>query len=68
MSSESCCDKLVIDVNNEEILTITERQWQTYTIELQSGENTITWRYRKDDSVSDNEDAAWIDNIQFKSQ
>ncbi|MBE0365560.1 hypothetical protein PULV_b0160 [Pseudoalteromonas ulvae UL12] len=66
VSSESCCDKLVIDVNNEEILTITERQWQTYTIELQSGENTITWRYSKDDSVSDNEDAAWIDNIQFK--
>ncbi|ATC96681.1 hypothetical protein [Pseudoalteromonas tunicata] len=65
--SESCCDALVVEVNNEHRLTIVGNQWQTFSIILQTGENTITWRYRKDGSVSEGEDAAWIDNIQFSS-
>ncbi|MDP4983659.1 outer membrane protein assembly factor BamB family protein, partial [Pseudoalteromonas tunicata] len=63
--SESCCDKLIIEVNNEEMLTITGYQWQTFSVTLQAGMNTITWRYIKDSSRSEGKDAAWIDNIQF---
>jgi Leucine-rich repeat (LRR) protein len=65
VDSESCCDGLQIFVDGNSVVTITSGQWETYSFELDAGEHVIRFRYVKDSSASNGEDAAWIDNINF---
>ena len=65
VSAEACCDILEVYVNDALTLTISNGEWSTEYIDLNQGVNTIEWRYYKDGSVSDGEDAAFIDNIVF---
>ena len=37
--------------------------WQPVTLNLEAGLNEIIWRYRKDDSESDGDDAVYVDDI-----
>lgn len=68
VSSESCCDFLRVYLNDEQVLRISHNEnWQSQTIEITEGQNYITFSYEKDGSVSNYEDAAFIDNLQFTS-
>ncbi|MEE4115409.1 MAG: C25 family cysteine peptidase [Marinilabiliaceae bacterium] len=42
-----------------------EKSWQQAVIPLEKGVHKLTWQYKKDYSVSEGEDRAWIDFIQF---
>jgi len=37
--------------------------WQTVEIDIPAGEHVLQWSYEKDYSVSENEDAIWVDAI-----
>lgn len=39
--------------------------WTVYNHQATAGDHTYAWRYRKDYTVSSNQDCAWIDNIVF---
>lgn len=40
-----------------------EVAWGTVSVPITSGPHTLTWSYEKDSSVSDGQDAAWIDKL-----
>ncbi|MGJ8725469.1 MAG: Ig domain-containing protein [Roseibacillus sp.] len=42
-----------------------EIDWQLVTISIPVGTHTLRWSYEKDFSVSNGQDAAWVDDIQF---
>ncbi|NLA23686.1 MAG: hypothetical protein GX879_01850, partial [Bacteroidales bacterium] len=42
-----------------------ETDWTEASIPITTGIHTLQWRYKKDVSVSQGEDCAWIDNITF---
>ena len=43
-----------------------EVDWHEFKIALPDGDHTIQWVYRKDETVSEGEDAGWVDQIQFQ--
>ena len=65
VSSESCCDRLTVYVDDEIVMSTYQQDWQNYTFQLALGEHTIRFVYSKDGSVSSNDDTVWIDNIVF---
>ncbi|RYV04195.1 hypothetical protein SOPP22_00160 [Shewanella sp. OPT22] len=69
VSSESCCDRLKVILNGTEVLDIrnTNNNWEAQTVNIEFGENIIEFRYQKDGSASNGEDAAFIDNVSFSS-
>lgn len=40
--------------------------WSRVNFSVTAGEHTLTWTYSKDYSVSEGEDAAWVDNIELE--
>ncbi len=42
-----------------------EEDWAEVSFQVDEGTRTFEWTYSKDDSVSDGDDAAWIDDIVF---
>ncbi|MCK4709990.1 MAG: hypothetical protein KAU21_15335, partial [Gammaproteobacteria bacterium] len=44
-----------------------EQPWSASSVAVPSGSHTIEWRYTKDGSVSDGDDAGWVDNISIGS-
>jgi len=40
-----------------------EVAWGTVSVPITNGPHTLTWSYEKDSSVSDGQDAAWIDKL-----
>lgn len=42
-----------------------EKDWEKFTYPVTKGEHTFSWIYRKDGSMSDGMDCAWIDYISF---
>lgn len=66
VSSESCCDVLLVYVDNNLYLQIqTYGQWETHSLAVSAGLHTLRFVYRKDGSSANGEDAAWIDNIRI---
>lgn len=65
VSSESCCDRLTVYVDDEIVINTNQQDWQNYTFQIALGEHTIDFVYSKDSSVSSNDDTVWIDNIVF---
>ncbi len=65
VSSENCCDRLVVFVDGVEQLYSVENSWETFSVEVASGQHTIRFAYQKDGSVSSGEDKAWVDNLKF---
>lgn len=67
VESEACCDILRIYVGDVMTESVRSGDWQSVQIPLVAGEHQITFVYYKDGSVSDGEDAAWIDNVVFSA-
>ncbi|AZQ85697.1 hypothetical protein EKO29_17865 [Colwellia sp. Arc7-635] len=65
LDSESCCDFLEVLLDGMLKLSISNSDRQTNTINLSAGPHVITFRYRKDSSVNQGEDAVFIDNLSF---
>ena len=67
VSSESCCDRLLVYLDDENLLNLhTDNQWQTYYLTIPAGVHTLRFVYQKDGSSSSGEDTAWIDNIRVQ--
>lgn len=43
-----------------------EVEWQEFSLPISEGEHAFRWDYRKDSSVSNGEDRAWIDNVSYQ--
>ena len=66
VSSEPNYDFLLFRLNGEEILKKSgETGWEKKTVNVSAGLNKMEWIYKKDNSVSQGGDAAWIDLIDF---
>jgi hypothetical protein len=65
VSSEQGFDFLRILVDAEEVLAVSgEVGWARLTVPVDTA-STVTCRYTKDSSVSEGDDAAWVDDLQF---
>lgn len=50
-----------------EAITVNENEWREYYVVFNNTENShITFRYEKDGSVMEGEDACWVDTFTFK--
>jgi hypothetical protein len=66
VSSEPNYDYLQFKLNDTEILKKSgETIWYKQAVEIPAGFNKMEWIYRKDNSVSQGADGAWIDLIDF---
>ena len=64
VSSEANYDYLVVRVNGAEKARISgEVDWTQITLNLPDTTNTVSWSYEKDSSVSEGQDAGWIDGV-----
>lgn len=64
VSSEERGDKLCVYLDDERILNVSgDVDWNVFNYELTTGIHEIRWEYDKDYSHSDDEDAAFIDNV-----
>ncbi|MBE7213940.1 hypothetical protein MK852_17085 [Shewanella benthica] len=37
--------------------------WQTYVIDIEAGQHTLTWHYKKDDETAEFDDTVWLTDI-----
>jgi uncharacterized repeat protein (TIGR01451 family) len=66
VSSEQNYDYLQFKLNDEEILKASgETSWLKKAVSVPAGANKMEWIFKKDNSVSQGEDCAWIDLIDF---
>lgn len=66
VSSELNYDYMHFSVNGKEILRRSgETGWENIKVPVEAGLNMLEWTYKKDNSVSQGADAAWIDLIDF---
>ena len=66
VSSEQNYDFLSLKLNRVEILKKSgEIPWTKMVVAVSAGLNTMEWNYKKDNSVSQGSDCAWIDMIDF---
>jgi len=66
VSSEPNYDYLVFNLNDREVLKYSgETSWEKFKIAVPAGFNLMEWIYKKDNSVSQGADGAWIDQIDF---
>jgi len=64
VSSEESYDYLELWVDEDQGDRISgETDWEPYSLSLTSGTHVVRWQYRKDSSVTEGEDAAWVDQI-----
>jgi endoglucanase len=66
VSSESGYDYLKFCIDGvEKGAWSGEEDWAEVSFQVDEGSRTFEWTYSKDDSVSDGDDTAWIDDIVF---
>lgn len=66
VSSEQNYDYLTFKINDTEIFRKSgETSWEGKAIPVKAGLNKIEWTYKKDNSVSQGADGAWLDQIDF---
>jgi hypothetical protein len=66
VSSEQHWDYLIFKIDGVEKGSWSgEEDWSEVSFEVDEGTRTFEWMYIKDSSVSEGEDAAWIDDIVF---
>ncbi len=64
VSSEQGYDKLVFSIDGEERSSWSgEIDWNVVYFALDAGTHTLKWSYVKDESLSEGQDAAWIDGV-----
>ena len=65
VSSENGFDYLSVSVNEEIREKISgETDWILQSVKLPEGSNKLTWKYEKDDSISEGLDTGWVDSIE----
>jgi len=68
VSSELTYDFFQFNLNGSEIVRRSgETNWIKQSVNVQAGYNKMEWIYKKDNSVSQGADGAWIDLIDFSS-
>ena len=66
VSSEPNYDYLLFNLNGTEIIRKSgETDWEKHTVAVPAGLNKMEWIFKKDNSVSQGADGAWIDLIDF---
>ena len=67
VSSEPLFDTLSLSVDGEEPLEKIsgEVKWEEQVLDLGPGTHTIRWTYAKDLSISQGEDCAWVDRVEW---
>ena len=64
VDSESSYDFLIFSVDGAQVESWSgDTGWSNYSFPLSAGTHTLQWSYSKDQSVSNGQDAAWIDNL-----
>ena len=64
VDSESSYDFLIFSVDGAQVESWSgDTGWSNYSFPLSAGTHTLQWTYSKDQSVSNGQDAAWIDNL-----
>lgn len=64
VSSEANYDYLKFKLDGTEQFSISgEVNWQQKTVDIPSGQHTISWSYSKDGSVNGGQDAGWVDQV-----
>lgn len=67
VSSESCCDRLMVYVDGVQQLYVqTYDQWQVQSLPISAGFHVIKFVYQKDSSGVSGSDTVWIDNIRVQ--
>jgi len=62
--TESCCDHLIIYLDDVEVTRYSgTKDWTLSTINISPGQHVLRWTYLKDNSFSDPTDKVWIDTI-----
>lgn len=68
VSSEKNYDQFTFSLNGISLLNKSgEVPWSLYEVPVTAGLNKMEWTYKKDQSVTDGEDCAWIDLIDFSA-
>lgn len=68
--TQSCCDRLEIQVNGKRFnvqSTGEAGEWQQTNVIVPEATSTVTFVYRKDGAASAGADAIWIDNLDFST-
>ena len=68
VSSEENFDKLAVYLGanpDPEAAVSGEVDWTLQSINLPAGNHVVRWQYSKDDSASQGDDAAWLDQVSF---
>ncbi len=66
VDSQENFDLLTFSIDSNVLLTASgDSGWQFFEAPLTTGAHTLEWRYTKDGSITEGEDAAWIDDLQF---
>ncbi|MCS6844061.1 MAG: M36 family metallopeptidase [Caldilineales bacterium] len=66
VSSEPGRDFFEALVDGQTVLRASgETPWTTFEVNLTPGPHVITWRYRKDSTVSAGQDSAWLDEVRL---
>ncbi len=66
ISSERNYDNLIFRLNGEELMKVSgDIDWTLAEFEVNEGLNTFEWSYKKDGSVSEGSDCAFIDLVDF---
>ena len=64
VSSEANFDFLRFSINGQEQNSRSGNfDWEIQSYNITAGPHTLQWRYTKDGSVDDNQDAAWVDQV-----
>ena len=64
VDSESSYDFLIFSVDGAQVESWSgDTGWSNYSFPLSAGTHTLQWTYSKDQSVSNGQDAAWIDHL-----
>ena len=64
IDSESNYDFLIFSVDGAQVESWSgDTGWLNYSFPLSAGTHTLQWTYSKDQSVSNGQDTAWIDNL-----
>ena len=65
VSSEEGFDFLNFSMDKTSITISGEVDWEQRTFAVSAGTHSLTWRYSKDVSVSDGQDAGWVDQVVY---
>ena len=64
-NNDICCSVIIFYLDGEQLFVHRSKAWQEYFVDIEAGEHTFKWEYRKNTINDAYIDGGWIDNIQF---